>query len=199
MRISINGPKLPGDRDLVADPSNEALNREPNPRRPGGEVPPPQQPAPSQTDDSLLCYAGFWPRLGVLLLDDGIYKIVIWPVRASVLWGDAGSHLFLAISGTLFWLLYNVYLVRRFGGTLGKLANCLRIRKPDGEPVGYREALLRYWQGPLFVLLAIFAWFRPLVALAHPLFESILVLTAFWVLAEVIVLPGDPKRRALHD
>jgi uncharacterized RDD family membrane protein YckC len=147
----------------VAHPSKEALNGEPHWRELEGATPSPQEPAPSPTDDSPLCYAGFWPRLGALLLDDGVHKIVIWPVRALDLWGNADSRSFLVISGTLFWLFYNVYLVRRFGGTLGKLAIGLRIRKLDGEPVGYREALLRYWQGPLFVLLAIVASLRPLV------------------------------------
>src|SRR5581483_6427069 len=68
-------------------------------------------------------------------------------------WGNSKYRLFdlyYFLPGSLFGLFYSVYLVRRFGGTPGKLMVGLRIRKLDGEPVGYREALFRYL--PDFVL-----------------------------------------------
>jgi uncharacterized RDD family membrane protein YckC len=196
--------KLPGDRDLVAGRSNNALSGEPQLRGVEGNVPPLQQPAPSWTDDSLLHYAGFWPRLGALLLDDGVYHFFIWPVlRALVFWVNLGSSLFpvyLAILGMPFGVFYSVYLVRRFGGTLGKLAIGLRIRKPDGKPVGYREALLRFCPCLLLcALLAVVASLRLAVPVARAAYEPILILYVVWLLADLIVLLGDPKRRALHD
>src|SRR5437867_453474 len=96
-----------------------------------------------------LRYAGFWPRLGALILD----VLILLPLSALAFWGGERYRLFdvyYLVPGTLLGLFYSVYVVQRFGGTPGKLIVGVRIRRVSGEPVGYREAFLRYL--PEFVL-----------------------------------------------
>jgi uncharacterized RDD family membrane protein YckC len=46
----------------------------------------------------------------------------------------------LLVAGTY---LYQLLMVGRWGATVGKFATGLRVRLPDGTPVGWREAALR--------------------------------------------------------
>ena len=50
---------------------------------------------------------------------------------------------------------YQALMVRYFGGTIGKLAVGIRVRKADGNVVGWREALLR----PILQLIVSFGSF----------------------------------------
>lgn len=171
---------------------------------------------PTSTDP--LRYAGFWPRLGALLLD----MLIMLPLSALVFWGSERYRLFdlyYLIPGTLFGFFYGVYLVRRFGGTPGKLVVGVRIRKVSGEPVGYREALLRYL--PEFLLgtltyialvisvlhisdteyhsLSVMERAKRMVDLAPPWYTPLQIVQNVWVWGELIVLLTNRKRRALHD
>jgi len=163
-------------------------------------------------------YAGFWPRSGALLLD----LLITLPLVALVFWGDSHYRLFSLfyfVPGTLFGLFYGVYLVKRFGGTPGKLIMGVRIRKLNGEPVGYREAFLRYF--PDFIL-GTLAWVAVLYSLFHMTdseyhalsvhdrtmrlielapfwYEPVQMAQPIWVWGEIIVLLTNRKRRALHD
>jgi uncharacterized RDD family membrane protein YckC len=176
-------------------------------------------PEPANTPNAEpLRYAGFWPRLGALLLD----FLVLLPVGALALWGSHCYRLFdlyYFVPSTVFGVFYSVYLVRRYGGTPGKLIVGIRIRKVNGEPVGYREAVLRYL--PEFILGMLMS-LAGLVAVSHmsdteyhalsfierakrmaelaPSWDKPLqVIQNVWVWGELIVLLTNRKRRALHD
>ncbi len=123
------------------------------------------------------------------------------------------------IPGIFFGLFYSVYLVRRYGGTPGKLIMGIRIRKLDGEPVGYYEALLRYFPEFIFGLLISIGLIFPLfqmsdveyhalsfmerskriVELAPSWYRPLQIAQTIWVWGELIVLLTNRKRRALHD
>ncbi len=168
--------------------------------------------------DESFRYAGFWPRLGALLLD----FVIMLPVVALSFWGDSRYRLFSIyyfLPGTILGLFYSVYLVRRFGGTPGKLVAGIRIRKVDGEPVGYREAFLRYLPEFVFGLLISLALILPrlrmtdieyrllsftqrakrIVELAPSWYKPLQIAQNVWVWGELIVLLTNRKRRALHD
>jgi uncharacterized RDD family membrane protein YckC len=165
-----------------------------------------------------LRYAGFWPRLGSLMLD----CIIMLPIVALILWGSSTFRLFdvyYFLPGILFGLFYSVYLVRRFGGTPGKLLMGIRIRKLDGEPVGYREAFLRYLPDFLLGLLSSVALLLPLfqmsdaefhglsftqynhriMELAPSWYRPLQWIQTAWFWGELLVLLTNRKRRALHD
>jgi uncharacterized RDD family membrane protein YckC len=165
-----------------------------------------------------LRYAGFWPRLGAFLLD----SLIGIPIIAILLWGSYNLRLFdlySIIPSNLFGLFYGVYLVRRYGGTPGKLIMGIRIRKLSGEPVGYREALLRYLPSMLFGLLMEIAFIvaalhmtdseyntlsfvergERLIELAPIWYTPVMIIQEVWTWSEFIVLLTNRKRRALHD
>jgi uncharacterized RDD family membrane protein YckC len=169
------------------------------------------------SDDSLR-YAGFWPRLGSLLLDLAIQL----PLGGMVLWADRYSRLFevyYLLPGALFGVFYSVYLVQRFGATPGKLVMGIRIRKLDGEPVGYLEAFIRYLPDFVFSLamsvalivpllhmsdaeyrsLSFLGHYQRLTDLAPPWYRPLQTAQNIWVWGELIVLLTNRKRRALHD
>ena len=165
-----------------------------------------------------LRYAGFGPRLASLLLD----LIVTLPLGALLLWGTSSFRLFdlyFLIPGTLFGLFYNVYLVRRYGGTPGKLLAGIVIRKVDGTPVGYREAFLRFSITFAFSLLMSVTLLFPLFQMTDAEYLSLSFMErskrlielapwwytplqwaeAAWIWSELLVLLTNKKRRALHD
>jgi uncharacterized RDD family membrane protein YckC len=168
-------------------------------------------------NDSLR-YAGFWSRLGSLLLD----ALIMLPLGALALWADAQYRLFQVyylLPETLCGLFFGVYLVRRFGGTPGKLIMGIRIRKLDGAPVGYREAFLRYLPNAILGLFTSIALLFPLfhmtdaeylslgfmgrarriAELAPSWYKPLEIATSVWTWSELIVLLTNRKRRALHD
>jgi len=171
-------------------------------------------------DTDSLRYAGFWPRLGALLLD-----LLIWlPLIGLTLWiWKQQQHrllmLYFFVFIMLFGLFYSVYLVQRFGGTPGKLVMGVRIRKLNGEPVGYREAFLRYFPEFLFGLLMNVAMIYALLHISDSAYQTLSlsersvrlamlapswyrpvnIVDHVWVWGELVVLLTNRKRRALHD
>ncbi len=165
-----------------------------------------------------MVYAGFWRRFGALWLD----FIVLLPLTGLLFWESAHYRLFYFyyfIPGTIFGLFYSVYLVRRYGGTPGKLLAGLRIRKPDGTQIGYREAFLRYLPEALLAAIMqvglIYAYLamtdseylslgllelpRQLNALAPAWYHPIYIAYQIWIWGEFVVMMTNRKRRALHD
>jgi len=163
-------------------------------------------------------YAGFWPRFGALLLD----FLVFSPIMGLTLWLSHNFRLFnlyYFMPGLLIGLLYSVYLVRRYGGTPGKLLMGLRITRVDFSPIGYREAILRH--APDFILGAISSaaiiiaslemtdseylsltttmqW-KALRERTPSWYNAIQTIHSIWMWSELLVLLTNRKRRALHD
>jgi uncharacterized RDD family membrane protein YckC len=165
-----------------------------------------------------LRYAGFWPRLASELVD----FVILVPLMALTLWGSSAFRLFdlyYFLPGAVFGLFYSVYLVGRFGGTPGKLIVGIRIRKLNGEPIGYREAFLRYSVGFILGIATSLALLFPLLHMTDAEYHSLsfmersqrlIELAPFWykpsqwmqrawAWGELIVLLTNRKRRALHD
>jgi hypothetical protein len=110
--------------------------------------------------DDPLRYAGFGARLLANLLD----FLLLLPLMVLITWANYRFRLFEVyyfLPGALFGLFYNVYLVQRYGGTPGKLITGIRICKLNGEPIGYREAVLRYLPDAIFGVLTAIALILP--------------------------------------
>ena len=144
------------------------------------------------------------------------------PLLSLVFWGSSRFRLFWLyafIPDVLFMLFYHVYLVKRFGGTPGKLLASIRIRKVDGGPVGYREAFLRnlpQWGLGILVSIAfiistlhmtdaeyhsrVFMERQKRMAELAPVWlKPVEWAQNAWIWGELIVLLTNRKRRALHD
>lgn len=169
-------------------------------------------------ESAALRYAGFWVRLGAILLD----FLCMSPTIPFVRWGWNHYRLF-----DLYWLgpatgislLFYVYLVGRFGGTPGKLMLGLRIVRVDGRPVGYTKALIReapglcldliYRAGIAISLLSLtdaqYAAFKhrhhytELERFGPLWLHWAQIATQVWALSEFVVMLTNRKRRALHD
>jgi uncharacterized RDD family membrane protein YckC len=163
-------------------------------------------------------YAGFWTRLGSLFLD----FIFILPVVSLVQYlnGLSKSIFFYTIvPNLLFSFWYNAYLPKKYGATPGKLLVGITIIKLDGQPIGWREAILRHivlW-GLTILASAIMmltlmeaddetytslGWLQRsqyLMSLS-PLFFKLYSWTSnIWIYSEFIVLLTNKRKRAIHD
>jgi uncharacterized RDD family membrane protein YckC len=165
-----------------------------------------------------LQYGGFWRRFAALWID----FLCLLPLTLLYFWANERYRLFAAyyfIPGQILGIFYSVYLVRRFGGTPGKLAMGLRICCVDGSPAGYREAFLRYLPDLILSVLVsialIYASFaisdaeyhsfgflertQRLTQLTPLWFHPLQIIQQVWVWGEFVVLLTNRKRRAIHD
>ncbi|OAM91592.1 RDD family protein [Termitidicoccus mucosus] len=165
-----------------------------------------------------LRYAGFWKRFGAMWLD----ALFLLPLVLVVFWGNSRFRLFqmyYLLPGFAVGAFYGIYLVKRFGGTPGKLIAGLRITKLDGAAIGYREAVLRDAPGWLLSLalsigLAVAASrmsdveylsltfverSRRLKEFVPSWHQPLQMLQTIWIWGEFVVLLTNKKKRALHD
>ena len=163
-------------------------------------------------------YAGFWRRLGAYLID----FVVLTPIMALGAWGTDHSQWFQAlwlIPGTLFGWWFSVQLVRRHGGTPGKLLMGTRIVMSDGSPVTPRAATVRY--AVMFVLsllssvalayaclvfpsehyqaMSFMQKSQVLDKLAPVWYHPLNIVMQVWVWSEFLVILFNKRKRALHD
>lgn len=171
-----------------------------------------------------LSYAGFWRRLGAYLID----VIIFVPYTIFCLYMGGQMRLFQAyflVPSLLIGLFFHVYLVKRYGGTPGKLIAGIRIRRVDGSPVGYREAILRHALTFLLTTAISVAFIVAFAGMTDQEFEASLLMGAsfrvlspdaikdqlpfwyawvngawnIWIWSEFIVMLTNKRRRALHD
>jgi len=166
-----------------------------------------------------MTYAGFWLRFAALWLD----MLVMSPIIGLVWWGNEHFRLFdlyFFIPNMVFGFFFSVYLVQRFGGTPGKRLMKVRIVKVNGNPVTYREALIRYTPEWIMTVASSVALMvaalhlsdvqyfaapslierTQLLKSATPNWDKPIQLALnIWIWSEFIVLLTNKKRRALHD
>jgi uncharacterized RDD family membrane protein YckC len=163
-------------------------------------------------------YAGFWPRLGAILID----LVVLAPVIAVSFWTLTVSRttaLFFELPVAVAFAFYNIYFVGRWGQTIGKMALKIRVVSLNGEEAGFKRAFYRHAVDLAFSIamsaLVIYALmsvtdheysllaFDERLALIENktgVWTSILNWLSFaWTGSELIVLLLNEKRRALHD
>jgi uncharacterized RDD family membrane protein YckC len=163
-------------------------------------------------------YAGFWIRLGAMLIDFFINIPVVLLVMYLNSLGKEYNY-YTILFNLVFSLFYFVYLPERYGGTPGKLGLGLKIIREDGQPIKWKEAFLRY-----SVLLAFFisnglvmtyclsqaddatfismGWLKRttyLTSFFPEYFKLYQWCFYIWYLIGIIVLVSDKKKRAVHD
>jgi uncharacterized RDD family membrane protein YckC len=163
-------------------------------------------------------YAGFWRRFGAFWID----FVVLLPLMAMSYFFMNRYRLFQLywfLPGTLFGLWFSVYLVKRYGGTPGKLLLKMRIAMLDGSPITFKAAALRH--SVLFTLsiatsvamamaclqitdtqylpLGYLDKSMALVKVAPAWYKTIEMLMQVWIWSEFISMLFNKKRRAIHD
>jgi len=163
-------------------------------------------------------YGGFWLRLGALLLDMLIFALLI--VAVILLKNQFRFfQVYYLPFGYAIGLFYGVFLVKKYGGTPGKLIMGLRIMRVDGTPIGYREAVLRYLPGFVLGVFSSAALIMALLQMSDAEFAALSfgkrsvaiqklepswaavvhVLQQVWTWSELVILLTNKKKRALHD
>lgn len=163
-------------------------------------------------------YAGFWARLGSLLLD-GLFMA---PILFLILFLNGfGKYVYFItfIPSLVFALWYNIYLPKKHGGTPGKLAVGIQIIRLDGEAIGWKEAILRHSVILALTLLsgilmtvcllqvdettfANLGWLKRsayVMSFSPAFFMFYNWVNNIWVFGELIVLLTNKRKRAAHD
>ncbi len=165
-----------------------------------------------------MVYAGFSKRFGAFWID----FIIFVPLIFFVMWGNEQwrlFELFYFAPGMVFGVYFSVYLVKRYGGTPGKLLLNIKIVKLDGSNVGYKESVIRYSVIFLLSVVSSIVDFPVLLEMSDSKYFSmglnarwdyrishqsqfskyLTILTQIWIYSEFIVLLLNKKKRALHD
>jgi uncharacterized RDD family membrane protein YckC len=163
-------------------------------------------------------YAGFWARLGSLLLD----AIFMTPILFLIMYlNGLGKYVYFItfIPILVFGLWYNIYLPKKHGGTPGKLVAGIQIIRLDGEAIGWKEAFLRHsvvltltlLSGILMTVCLLQAdettftnlgWLKQTAYIMSfsPVFFMVYTwVNNIWFYGELIVLLTNKRKRAVHD
>ena len=163
-------------------------------------------------------YASFWRSFAAYWLD----IIFFIPVIAFSFYGALNWRLFQMywlIPGIALDILFNVYLVIRFGGTPGKLLLHTKIVMADGSSVTRQAAIYRYSVELIFIIITSMATLYAYSEISNEDFYSInglgrlLIVSThlpnwhryadylmhLWIWSEFITMLFNRKRRAVHD
>ncbi len=167
--------------------------------------------------------ASFWRRLTAGFLD----SILIFLISTLVFVLSAKSRLFamyLLLPWAIFLVWCRFYLLKRFGGTPGKLATGIRVRKLDDSVIDAKAAFLRsvveltlslvlYSTFALMMLQLNDAKFtelsrtvglglltkQSLDQLLPPWYDGLNLLLSVWLWSEYIVLLTNKKHQSFQD
>jgi uncharacterized RDD family membrane protein YckC len=163
-------------------------------------------------------YAGFWRRLGAVLIDTLVMLPVIVMPFAARSWPTILAVLAVMLSAAAT-PAYNIYCHGRFGQTVGKRVFRIRVYLVTGNQITWHAAWMRsspdivmaaLWAvGVAYVLigrdpaslvgLSFLEWGRTIEA-AEPAFKRWTdVGVAIWTWSEPIVMLLNRQRRAIHD
>ena len=101
-------------------------------------------------EEYALEYAGFWIRLGAVIVDFIILLLILSIIRYAgfrPITPMLPSWLLILILASIFWLIEIVYVVVFWawrGQTPGKMVTGIKIIRTDSSPITWQYALLRY-------------------------------------------------------
>jgi len=163
-------------------------------------------------------HVGFWKRFGALLVDVLVstpFIIIFYFVAGLSLATAMISAVILNLSSSI----YTIYFHYKFGATLGKMAAKIKVVRPNGNKIGFKQAFLRSSPDLIFALSLTAV---EVLALPNADFEVYsnagwmersdylwLFISAWygligfvpilWYWGEFIVLLCNKRKRALHD
>lgn len=168
--------------------------------------------------DSNMRYAGFWPRLGAIVVD----CVVLAPIIMLSFWTFSASRT-VALSAEVLisclFALYSIYFVGRWGQTIGKMALRIKVVALNGEEAGFVRAFYRHAVDLAFSLATSALTVYALMSVTSREFDLLPFdarldllqtrtaswtdilnwLLIAWTLSELVVLLLNEKRRAIHD
>ena len=162
--------------------------------------------------------SGFWRRVAANLLDSAIAAPLGF-LFVYLLEGSKVLYFASIIPGMLVWYWYGVWLVKKYGGTPGKILMGIRVRMLDGSFVTGTAAHIRYAGMFLFTSLGTIAGAIGSYSMSDAEFESLGIFERaikqqelapswngavqiglqVWIWVGLVTLLLSKKRRAVHD
>ena len=164
-------------------------------------------------------YAGFWPRFWSGLID----FLVFIPVVVVDVWASGLSRqlaMLTAVVTSMLYPAYCIYFHGRYGQTLGKMLNDIKVTRLDGTNVGFAVAFYRHFVELFFGVLICIAEIAMYLSISDstyaaapdwrvrnkliqhslpPWYGIVDILFQVWMVSELIILLFNEKKRALHD
>jgi len=163
-------------------------------------------------------YAGFGKRFGSAIVDMLVFipfMFVFHFIQSSSL---SMAMVGVVLSSILF-SAYTVYFHYKFGATLGKMALGIKVTLPNGEKIGFKQAILRSSVDLAFALFMVIAqvmaisnadlevylnagWIERaeyIMPLFPAWYGAVNIASQLWYWGEFIVLLFNKRKRALHD
>ena len=164
-----------------------------------------------------MVYAGFWRRIAATLIDVLIFFVFAYPSAALAVAMHL-PYLVFALIALLIGAWYEIHIVRKYGGTIGKLVVGIRIVMLNGENATLYAAFKRYVITLTFAILTYIAYLlailstdeglfsglgeldrKKLIALAPSWYGLVESFGQIWIWSEFITMLFNKKRRAIHD
>lgn len=157
--------------------------------------------------------------MGSRLLAEIIDSIILLPLSIVCIRVSNKSLSLFSLSsftGALIIYLYNIILVKKYGGTFGKLICRIKIVNMNYNNVDYKQSIIRY----LYVIVPDFLKRMTMLLIAFnskidwgktsgfaiytamqktKIIKFIAALDAVWIIAEIIVLLTNKKNQSIHD
>jgi len=163
-------------------------------------------------------YAGFGPRLAAKILD----FIVMLPVIGLLFYVNGiskAAYYDAVVPNLLFGILYEVVLVKIYGGTPGKLIMGIKIIQKNGDDVDWRAAFYRYSVEFFIAILAVYVMIltlnliddstyisagfmkrNQLIDSINPIPNQVQTwISGLWYISGLIVLVSNARKRSTHD
>lgn len=163
-------------------------------------------------------YAGFWIRAAAKILD----FIILLPLAGILLYINGlskSAYFYTVVPNLLFGVFFEVYLVKAYGGTPGKLILDIKIIQKNGDDLNWNAAFYRYAidfgraiLGIYLIILTLnsiddsfyaglgFTKKYTLISTLNPTFSKIQSwINYLWAISGTIVLLANPRKRAIHD
>ena len=163
-------------------------------------------------------YAGLWIRAAAKILD----FIILLPLAGISLYINGlskSAYFYTVVPNLLFGVFFEVYLVKVYGGTPGKLIMDIKVIQKNGDDVNWNAAIYRYAVDFCLAVLGIYLIIMTLnsiddsyyaglgftkkytlISTINPTLAEIQSWTNYlWAISGTIVLLANPRKRAIHD
>lgn len=158
-------------------------------------------------------HAGFWMRLGAMIIDGLILAPVTLGLTYFNVSGWKSTEVLILLS--LIGIIYKPFMEAKYGATLGKMALKLRVVNADYEQASTKEAVLRnifhltfsilsflltlyIYQDPAFADVDGWSDYSALTQTFIGL-QAVSGLSGLITIVDGIVLVADDKKRSIHD
>ena len=173
---------------------------------------------PLTVDDEYV-YVGLWKRFCARVVD----AFVLAPILIAFYFlpmVDKGLAIFIEIVLSVLAFMYPVYCHAKYGATIGKFALKIRVTKPDGTKINWKEAWLRSAVDMIFTLISLYVIILMLmmidreryIEIQNTIERSQFIVSYYpdwyptlgnfqnvWLWLNVIVLFFNKRKRAIHD